>query len=142
MDSRIQHCPRRLRRHRSTWLLMLLVFYCTLLFIGTHLPPQHVKGLHASDKILHFLAYAGLAFLTASTFTILTTHPILRWLAITQLLAVYAAIDEFTQTFVGRSAEWMDWMADLAGVMAGLALYGLARILSGMLRPTPRVPYF
>jgi VanZ family protein len=37
-------------------------------------------------------------------------------------LAIHAALDELTQEYVGRSAEFFDWAADVSGVIAGLAV--------------------
>ena len=122
------------------WAVLALTLYWSSLFVGTHLPPKHVQGTRVSDKWLHFLAYAGLAFLTALIFATLTTRSASRWLTILVLLALYAAVDEFTQMYVGRSAEWADWVADLAGIVAGLAMCAVARALVAMLRPKSRLP--
>lgn len=126
-------CPSR------GWAILALTLYWLLLFVGTHLPPKQVQGTHVSDKLLHFLAYAGLAFLTALSFADLTTRSVLRWLIIGVLLALYAALDEFTQIYVGRSAEWADWVADVAGIVAGLVMCAVARALIALLCPKSRL---
>jgi VanZ family protein len=40
---------------------------------------------------------------------------------------LYAAVDEWTQRFVGRSTSLTDWWADIIGAMVGLTLYALTR---------------
>jgi hypothetical protein len=44
---------------------ILLAVYWIMLFTGTHLPGSSVKSIHVNDKMLHFLAFAGLSFLLA-----------------------------------------------------------------------------
>ena len=130
----------RRRLHRG-WALLILALYWTLLFVGTHLPPKDVPELKASDKTLHFLAYAGLAFLTAASSAILTSRMAVRWLLTVFLIAGYAAVDEFTQPLVGRTAEMADWMADLAGIVAGLIAYTMLRAIVNLFRPRQPLPH-
>ena len=132
----------QLRRPRPgrAWAILSLALYWILLFVGTHLPPKHVQGTQVSDKLLHVLAYAGLAFLTALSFVNLTTRSVLQWLTICSLLAIYAAIDELSQMYVGRSAEWADWIADFTGIVVGLVTCALARALVAVIRPKPQLP--
>jgi hypothetical protein len=37
-------------------------------------------------------------------------------------LIVFGGIDELTQPWFDRSAEWLDWLADVAGIGLGLVL--------------------
>lgn len=79
-----------------------------------------------SDKLKHFIAYMGLAFLLS-----LNLHFQEKW----KNLAVYAFVytfiictsygvfDELHQILVpNRSAEFLDWVADLFGSSTGLFL--------------------
>ena len=142
VDRRMQHYrPRPRRRTHRGWAVLMLGLYWALLFVGTHLPPDDVPEIEASDKTLHFLAYAGLAFLTAASSAILTSRLGLRWVITIVLLAGYAALDEFTQPLVGRTAEMADWLADLTGVVVGLIAYTVVRAIFNLLKPRRQIPY-
>jgi VanZ family protein len=112
---------------------VLLVIYWGLLFTGTHLPrvPMPPLGSH-TDKVMHFTAFAGLAFLLAWA---LPARRSGRWrsnhVVLAAVIAVlYAFFDEATQGLVpGRSPDWWDIAADVAGVAAGLTFYVLIRRL-------------
>ena len=102
---------------------LLLVIYWVALFTGTHIPPVGVPRIDNIDKLLHFSAFAGLAFLLAWAIPTQAGKP--RWnVLIASLAAIgYAAIDEFSQIPVGRTADMWDWLADCAGVTLGLVAY-------------------
>jgi VanZ family protein len=76
------------------------------------------------DKVAHFGAYALLgAFLARGQLS-----AGLPALAVALIGWAYAASDEWHQSFVpGRSPDLLDWVADAAGVAAGLAFYHWAR---------------
>jgi VanZ family protein len=40
---------------------------------------------------------------------------------------VYAGVDELLQIPVGRTADWLDFFADIAGITMGLSVYVLGR---------------
>ncbi|HTN77123.1 MAG TPA: VanZ family protein, partial [Pirellulaceae bacterium] len=74
-----------------------------------------------NDKIAHFVAYAGLAFLLTSA--VLVTQPF-RWrllIYVLLVIAVYGAFDELTQIPVGRTADIQDWIADCVGATIGMS---------------------
>jgi VanZ family protein len=105
----------------STFLLLL---YWAALVSGTHLPGSAVPATPVSDKSLHFMAFCGLAFLLAWTWTL--RRPFLPAGAFVAVLVavVYAAIDEITQNLVpGRSADVADWYYDVAGAVTGTAIF-------------------
>jgi VanZ family protein len=122
--------------------LMLLALYWTTLFVATHLPRIRIPG-GASDKLAHFMAFAGLAFLMA--WCLSSWRP--SWRAILTILAVvvaYAALDETTQMLVPtRQTDVVDWMADVMGGLAGLLAYAatlaLAKTVWGAGPQTPTV---
>jgi VanZ family protein len=99
--------------------------YFLALVVGTHLPPPIVGvRIEQSDKLLHFGAYAGLAFLLAmawetSTGRLSGRHLRLLWVAI----AVIASLDEVTQLLVRRDANVLDWIADILGAATGLVVF-------------------
>ncbi len=107
---------------------MVLAVYWTALCVGTHIPAT-AAGLpvQVSDKLIHSVAYAGLAFLLA---LVLPRLGLRRWrLYVMALLiaACYGALDELGQIPIpGRCADISDWYADVAGAVAGVALHWLA----------------
>jgi len=115
-------------RNPAFWRLALAVFWLTL-FALTHLP---VEGPFAPitqyDKIAHGVAFAVLAALLATTWQksagkLSASQLVWAWLAV----ASYAALDEWTQSFVGRHTSAWDWTADAIGAALGLALFAWLR---------------
>ena len=103
---------------------MLLVYWGAL-FYGTHtkVPEGLLPG--NSDKFIHFWAYAGLGILLMS---LRATWGVYPWISIVicwVVLATYGAFDELTQLLVNRSADMNDWLCDIAGASAGLAIVTL-----------------
>ena len=78
-------------------------------------PPPAPEG---SDKLVHFIAFAALAFPLARTG---------RFGVIPVLIgaSAFGAIIELIQPTFNRSAELSDWVADTLGVLIGIGL-GLA----------------
>jgi VanZ family protein len=105
----------------------LLVVYWSALFVGTHIPRPPQIGVHLGDKLLHFGAFLGLAFLLAWAIPKSRRHRILHLMLAGSIAAGYGALDEFTQIPVGRTADILDWLADLVGAVSGLVVYTVAR---------------
>ncbi len=100
-----------------------LALYWLVIFLGTH-APGGVSGLKVvNDKLLHFIAYLGLAFLLAAALTSLRVkHGTLLLPLIVAI--VYGGIDEYTQGFVpGRHPDLADWFADVMGAGVGVLLF-------------------
>lgn len=106
----------------------LLGLYWLALFVGTHIPVS-MQGIgHGRDKALHFLAFAGLAFLMS--LGIGGRRPTWRVFVLVLLAAsMYAVFDEFSQLLVGRRCEFWDWVADCIGTGTGLFVYWVATVL-------------
>lgn len=102
---------------------VLLVVYWIFLFTGTHLPGSAIKSMHFSDKVMHFSAFAGLAFLLAWSLP----RQIGRFpglLVAASITLTYAVIDEYTQGFVpNRTPDVQDFVADALGMLFGFAAY-------------------
>jgi len=100
----------------------MLVIYWLLLFIGTHIPPKQgiLPNLGHMDKLLHFSAYTGLAFLGAVVFAYRSTYRLLAYALLLATGMLYGMVDELSQIPVGRDAAWGDWFADVAGLITGL----------------------
>ncbi|MDW7711749.1 MAG: VanZ family protein [Deferrisomatales bacterium] len=85
-----------------------------------------------SDKALHAVQYAPLAFLWGAAFR---GSPGRRALLGWVVAGVFGLTDELHQGFVpGRHASVLDWIADLAGAAAGACLLALALRLSSLRR--------
>lgn len=100
-------------------------------FTLTPIPPgpPMLVGL---DKVYHFLAFAVLVFPVIVTDT-------RRWAWVVPLAIVYGGLIELVQPYVGRSAEWLDFGANVSGVLAGAALAEILhnRLRASVLGPEP-----
>jgi VanZ family protein len=117
------------------WSILLLCFWLTL-FVLTHLPKLGaLTPVTFYDKAVHGVAYALLAVVLATTWQLNAGE---LWVA--QLgwawfaLVLYAALDEWTQPFVGREASFGDWIADVVGAAVGVGLFVVVRRWSGPCR--------
>jgi VanZ family protein len=98
--------------------------YTGLLVFATHYPkPEQLLGTNLpSDKTLHFLAYGALGLLAAALVAVSGRWSAQRVAALAAGLVAFAAIDEVTQPWFGRSAEPLDWVYDLIGLAAGIGV--------------------
>jgi VanZ family protein len=103
--------------------VVILAVYWLAIAIGTHLPNQVPSPDFISDKVMHFVAFGGLAFLLSCS--LMRGAP--SWRLALGLLAIavcYGAIDEITQGLVPtREPEFKDWLADSFGAMSGMVMY-------------------
>lgn len=106
--------------------MIALAAYWLALFTGTHLPkvPDVLPVLN--DKAKHFVGYFGLTILLCYVGTSTDLVPRFRRVAVIALS--YGIVDELTQLFVpGRSAEFLDFVADACGVACAIGIYALLR---------------
>jgi len=108
---------------------VLLPVYWVTLATATHLPRVRLPGeIPSSDKLAHLVAFGLLAFLFWRFCEVVKPPLSARfvWLA-AATLCVYAALDEYTQQFVGRGVELADWVADAAGSLIVLFVLEVRR---------------
>lgn len=111
---------------RQMLTIISLLIYWPVVFILAHIPiPQLVYKAQVSDKGLHFLAYLVLVFLL---WFAISPDKKVNWrkTAVWWVLFVvvwYGVADEVLQGYVGRSCDFMDFLGDLAGTLAGLILF-------------------
>jgi VanZ family protein/ribosomal protein L37AE/L43A len=102
------------RRAAAPW-RWVFAFYALALTIGTHWPELRMAavGRPAPDKLLHMLAFGGLAFLFLQARWLRT-----GWLAGLAVLA-WTALDEVTQALPGvrRTISMQDMVAGQLGVV-------------------------
>jgi VanZ family protein len=79
--------------------------------------PPAINVQHA-DKLIHFLAFAGLASLCTAAFS--RQRFGIRDISIVLFCLAYAGFDELSQVPVGRIADVFDWVADFAGTLFGV----------------------
>jgi VanZ family protein len=95
-----------------------------LIYFGSSIPAQDFPDLSIFnyDKVIHFLLYFVLSFLTyralrhQTRIKLLSKHA--HWIAFLFAMA-YGASDEYHQSFVpGRDSDPFDWLADTMGALA------------------------
>ncbi len=99
-------------------LLVATVLTVAMLWPINQAPP----GLDGSDKLVHLIAFAALAFPLARTGRI-------GLLPVFIGASAFGGIIEVIQPSFGRSADMQDWIADIAGVALGIILAILYRRL-------------
>jgi len=99
--------------------------YYSLIFFLSSRSYQLKADILFLDKIVHLLEFAILGFLLSFGYIISLNSPPRIKAASTFLTGiVLGALDEFHQYFVPRrSTDILDWMADAAGVLAGLFIF-------------------
>lgn len=114
---------------------IVLLVYWILIFTGTHLPGSELRSIQVQDKVLHFGAFAGLAFLLAWSLPRRIGGAIPGVAVAAAVALVYGAFDEWTQGFVARRVPSLgDLTADALGTVFGLVIYsGLRAMLYGLL---------
>jgi VanZ family protein len=82
------------------------------------------------DKLEHFTAFGGLTVIlcvAGASFWPVTWR---LYAGIVGLVALYGVIDELTQFFVpGRQPDPRDWLANVTGSLAGVAIFAVVRSL-------------
>lgn len=101
-------------RANTWWWLGWL--WCAVVLVLALMPAPAVPGGHHIDKVMHAATFACLA----AWFGALLERP--RWLLAGVWLAVFGALIEGGQALTGRDPEWLDFVADVIGIAAGLLL--------------------
>ncbi|MEM6314675.1 MAG: VanZ family protein [Planctomycetota bacterium] len=105
-----------------------MLCYWTALAFGTHNPrlgeiPQ--MSMFGVDKVVHFLAYAGLAFFMRCA---IKPVPGRGW-AVLVLCSAYGAVDELTQPLFNRTCDPFDWIANVAGVTTVCVIWRIGKVM-------------
>jgi VanZ family protein len=123
--------------------IVLLAIYWVTIFVATHIPVRSMPKIDNFDKYMHTAAYAVLAFLMV----LALSNPRSTWVpyVVTAIVAaLYGVFDEFSQGFVGRSSDIVDWYFDCLGIVVGLVAFAIARTLWRVIRgpsePGPHEP--
>ncbi|MEI6499622.1 MAG: VanZ family protein [Armatimonadota bacterium] len=113
------------RASRRAWVVVAV--YAAGILIATSVPiPPGLPAPKDSDKLAHFIMYAGLGalFLRAWLLRPPSWEQRGRLAALSILVTVvcccvFGAVDEWHQQFVGRGTSFADWVADVIGVVIG-----------------------
>ncbi|QEG41119.1 VanZ family protein [Roseimaritima ulvae] len=108
---------------------ILLAIYWILIFTGTHLPTVPMPAVRNLDKVQHFVAFTGLAFLLAWSIPTSGRDPRTKMIFAFLISVCYGMFDELTQQFVGRNTELADFVADCVGALAGVFVYLFAKMI-------------
>ncbi len=77
--------------------------------------PGHVVLSDGRDKVYHFIAFFCIVF------PLIATDP-RRWAWVMPVAIGYGGAIELIQPHVGRSAEWLDFGANITGVLSAMAM--------------------
>ncbi|HJU68679.1 MAG TPA: VanZ family protein [Gemmatimonadaceae bacterium] len=99
------------------WLPPALWAALILVLTSIPSPPEAPGGIPHLDKVVHFVLYAGLGWLSSRALR--TRRPMTLSVLFFSLLA-FAAFDEWHQRFFARNPGMLDWIADAIGVSAGM----------------------
>ena len=95
-----------------TWIILITITALSLWPLDT------LPSVPGSDKSHHLIAYALLIFPVA-------LHSPRRWLLYGLVFILYSGGIELIQPFVNRYGEWLDWVANMVGVVCGVMLASL-----------------
>lgn len=111
-----QRAPKQpMRKYYSDVFLTLALL--TGLTFALLWPIEASGGLRGGDKVVHFLAFAILAFPIACTGR-------LRMIILFFACSIYGGVIELLQPSFGRGTEVLDWIADMLGVAFGIFIGG------------------
>ena len=103
-----------------------LIVYWIILFVATSIPAQSVPSFGVGDKLNHFLAYLILALLLYPTLSFQEKSKFAKCNAVLltiSIILLYGVLDELHQMLIpGRSAEFLDWIADAVGAVCGVLI--------------------
>lgn len=120
---RIFH-PQSPYKRQARFLAML---WTLLIFIGCFMPAKEIPKVDVPliDKWVHLVLFGGFAFLW------LCARPVINFKSLIGLFLISVALGSFIElmqgllTFLGRSMELMDAVADSIGGLLGIGLFCL-----------------
>lgn len=107
----------------------LAVYWVILLFLTSIPGPDIPQSISFNDKLEHISAFCILGVLLMLALKVQNRFPALKlhyWLFALFISSFYGALDEVHQLFiVGRSCDFLDWIADTGGALVGVLCMGL-----------------
>jgi VanZ family protein len=102
---------------RTNWAAITLFILAVITALSLW-PLEQLPSVAGSDKAHHLIAYAALMF------PIALRKPN-KWLSIGFLFIAYSGVIELVQPYVNRYGEWLDLVANAAGIILGLIIAAL-----------------
>ena len=96
------------------WIQLSLAMLLAITALSLH-PLDNLPEAPGSDKTHHLIAYAALAYPAS-------LRKPKRWQAIITIFALYSGLIELIQPHVNRYGEWMDFLANISGLIIGIAM--------------------
>ena len=96
------------------WIQLSLVMLLAITALSLH-PLDNLPEAPGSDKTHHLIAYAALAYPAS-------LRKPKQWQAIITIFALYSGLIELIQPHVNRYGEWIDFLANISGLIIGIAL--------------------
>lgn len=117
-----QQLNRTLQSIEQYWFLLSVSILLTITTLSL-LPLDKLPSAPGSDKTHHLIAYAALAFPAA-------LRKPNRWVWIVVLFILYSGLIELVQPYVNRYGEWLDLLANTAGIVCGVMLATVIKTFS------------
>ncbi len=112
---------------KTHWIAMTLLTLAAITTLSLW-PLQFLPAVPGSDKIHHFIAYTALMLPTALR---IPKH----WLLIGLFFIIWSGAIELIQPYVNRYGEWLDLLANVAGLLFGLII---ARLIKALFSPNTK----
>ncbi|MCK4547065.1 MAG: VanZ family protein [Candidatus Eisenbacteria sp.] len=116
------------------WGWLFPALWCGLILLASSIPEVTTPaGIFARDKFIHFAEYGVLGAITAVALAELVSWRIhVRVVAAIGVCLAFGALDEAYQISVsGRSADYLDFLADGVGAVVGQTVLLFGRIRKG-----------
>jgi len=111
-------------RRKTLFIYLPLAVHWITIFILTSIPGDSLPEFALDDKLKHFIAYFVLSFFLTIALRVQERYKNLRnhYIKFAVFITIiYSTFDEIHQAFIpGRSAEVLDWIANLLGLILGI----------------------
>ncbi len=109
----------------------IALLWTLLIFIGCFFPAQELPKVDVPliDKWTHFVMFGGFTFLWLCAKPAYTTKSLFLLLLISVAFGSFIEVMQGQLTFLGRSMELMDAVADSVGGLLGIVGFCLGRLL-------------
>lgn len=116
----------------STQARFIATIWTLLIFVGCLFPSRQLPHVAVPfiDKWTHFVLFGGYTFLWLCAKPAYTTAYVIKLLVVAVLLGCAIELLQGKLTFLGRSMELLDAVADAVGALLGIGLYIVGRKLS------------
>ena len=94
-------------------------------FTATHVPAENIPATPGGPAAMHLIGYFVLTVMFVATLSVHRVRRARRIILAAIVMPLYGAIDEWTQSFVGRDADVVDCLVDVAGAVLAMILVEL-----------------